>query len=150
MILVLLALVCGVDHWPEKVLRDPGAAVALVPAPEKSSIAQLGALPRTSKRRAYVVVGKVAAIKTEADGDRHVILREGVASIIVELPNPKCATGSLALAAIRRAWLQAAGLRVGQRVRATGMLFFDRPHGQSGKAPNSAELHPLFRVEVLR
>lgn len=149
MIAILLALVCGVDHWPAKVLRDTGASRALAPAPIHSTIAHLGALPRTSRRRAYVVEGLVKAIKHEADGDLHVVLIDGSASIIIEAPDPKCAHGSKARSAIRRAWFQAADLRVGQHVRAVGMLFFDKCHGQRGAAPNCVELHPLFRVEVL-
>jgi hypothetical protein len=151
MIAVLLALTCGVEAWPQKVLTDPGAGRALRPAPMATTIAQIGALPRTARRRAYSVEGQVQAVKREADGDLHVIIAHGDFWMIVELPNPACVPAeSKAIAAIRRAWLQAADLRVGQRVRAVGMLFFDRLHGQSGAAPNGAELHPLFSIRRLR
>jgi hypothetical protein len=149
MIALLLTIACGTDAWSVKTLRDPGAARALAPAPVTSTVAALGALPGTARRRAYVVVGTVTKIKTEADSDLHVILADGAATMIVEFPLPGCAQGSLAYAAIVRARRQAIALRVGMRVRVTGMLFMDKPHGQSGTAPNAAELHPVFRVERL-
>jgi hypothetical protein len=37
----------------------------------------------------------------------------------------------------------------GMRVRLTGVGFFDRPHGQTGRAPNMIELHPLLDIEFL-
>jgi hypothetical protein len=149
-IVILLAMACGTELWSQKVLTDPGAARALAPAPAGATIAQLGALPRTSRRRAYAVTGRVAERKNETDSDLHVVITDGVHSMIVELPHPQCAHGSLALRAISRARLQAAALRVGQTVRVVGMLFFDRPHGQSGMAPNAVELHPVFSVRRLR
>ena len=68
---------------------------------------------------------------------------------MVEFPHPGCATGSLALAAIKRARKQAVTLQVGQHVRVTGMLFFDKPHTMVGNAPNYPELHPVFKAELL-
>jgi hypothetical protein len=32
-------------------------------------------------------------------------------------------------------------------VRITGVGFFDRPHGQTGRAPNGIELHPVLSIE---
>jgi hypothetical protein len=69
--------------------------------------------------------------------------------MIVEFPHPGCAAGSPALAAIKRARKQAQALMVGQHVRLTGMLFFDKPHVMIGNAPNYAELHPVFKAEPL-
>ena len=137
---------CCLYHDPPP---DPGAARALAPAPIPATIAQLGSLPRTARRRAYVIEGVVAAVKTEADQDKHVIVQDGAASMILEFPDPGCAQGSLALAAIVRARRQIASVRVGQRIQAACMLFFDRPHGQSGSAPNSVEGPPCFWVKVL-
>jgi len=48
-----------------------------------------------------------------------------------------------------RARKQAAALQVGQHVRVTGMLFFDKAHQMIGNAPNYAEAHPVFKVELL-
>jgi len=35
------------------------------------------------------------------------------------------------------------------RVRVTGILFFDRLHGQIGVAPNGVELHPVLDIEAV-
>jgi hypothetical protein len=36
-----------------------------------------------------------------------------------------------------------------QRIRLTGLIFFDKLHGQAGVAPNGVELHPILKVEAL-
>jgi hypothetical protein len=150
-LLPLLALVCGVEAWPAKILADRGAAAALAPAIRPATIAELGALPRRAPRRAYVTTGRILVVKLEADGDFHMVLGDDRGhTIIAELPDPQCAMGSKALAAISRARLKAAALRVGQRVRLVGMIFFDRPHRMSGNAPNYAELHPVLSVRRIR
>jgi hypothetical protein len=41
-------------------------------------------------------------------------------------------------------------LRKPIRLRVTGVLYFDRVHGQAGVAPNGVELHPVLDVEVIR
>jgi serine protease len=37
----------------------------------------------------------------------------------------------------------------GMRVRLTGVGFFDRPHGQTGRARNQIEIHPVLDIEFL-
>jgi hypothetical protein len=150
MIAILIAAsLCGADHQLEKTLRDPGAAKALAPAPAPSTITQLGKLPKTSRRRAYTVEGTIQVIKTEADRDRHVVVSDGQSQMVVEVPDPACATGSAAIAAMKRARRKVAGLKVGDHVKVVGMLFFDKLHGQTGSAPNGAELHPVFDFTTL-
>lgn len=150
MLAILLALTCGTQLWSKKILTDPGAAAALAPAPVNGTIAQLGALPRTGKRRAYIVEATIIEIRPETDDDIHVVIQDGQGNhLVAEFPHPGCAAGSPALAAIKRARKQAQTLQVGQHVRLTGMLFFDKPHAMVGNAPNYAELHPVFRAELL-
>jgi len=38
-------------------------------------------------------------------------------------------------------------LRKPIKVRVTGVVFFDRVHGQIGVAPNGVELHPVLDIE---
>lgn len=45
----------------------------------------------------------------------------------------------------RHGWNDAGGMRV----RVTGVGFFDRPHGQTGRARNMLELHPVLDIEFL-
>src|SRR5258705_797398 len=87
-------------------------------------------------------------------------------SVIAEIPDPDCVagrTGSVTtpsrfapqLAAVRArflqqfpsihsGWNQAGGIPV----RLTGVVFFDRPHGQVGRALNGLDLHPLLDIQV--
>ncbi len=151
MIAVLLALTCGVELWPQKILADPGASAALARPVRQSTIAELGNLPRRAVRRPYVITGWIIAIKNEADGDVHVILADEIGqTMIIEFPHPDCALGSVALPAIRRARRQMERLAQGDRVRVTGMLFMDRCHGQAGAAPNCTELHPVLYIRRVR
>jgi hypothetical protein len=151
MLAVLLALVCGVEAWPQKILSDPGAAAALARPVHAATIAQLGALPRRTTRRPYAVTGFIVAIKTEADADLHVVIADQVGhTMIVEFPHPACAQGSKAYGAIVRARRQMGRLVEGDRIRVTGMLFMDRCHGQAGAAPNCVELHPVLDVRRAR
>lgn len=86
-------------------------------------------------------------------------------SVIAEIPDPLCVAGrngtvpgpshlAASLAQVRTAfetqfpdaaggWNDAGGIPV----RITGVVFFDRPHGQVGRALNGLELHPLLRIE---
>jgi len=34
-------------------------------------------------------------------------------------------------------------------VEITGIGFFDRPHGQTGRAPNNIEIHPILSIQFL-
>ena len=86
-------------------------------------------------------------------------------SVIAEIPDPACVAGRKAtvtvpsrfqtqLEAVRAqfeshfdktsaGWVDAGGLPV----RVTGVAFFDRPHGQVGRALNGIELHPLLSID---
>lgn len=41
----------------------------------------------------------------------------------------------------------ASGLKIDHQVTLTGVGFFDVPHGQTGVAPNAAELHPVISIK---
>lgn len=86
-------------------------------------------------------------------------------SVIAEIPDPACVGGrngsvtgpsqfEAQLEAVRAiftqkfpsigsGWNDAGGISV----RLTGVAFFDRPHGQVGRALNGLELHPLLAIE---
>jgi len=145
---ILLALTCGTQLWSKKILADPDAAAALAPAPVPGTIAQLGGLARTHKRQSFIVDGTIIEKRAEHDDDIHVVIEDSQGNhLVAEFPHPGCAVGSPALAAIKRARKQAATLQVGQHVRLTGMLFFDKPHAMIGNAPNYAEVHPVFKAQ---
>jgi len=88
-------------------------------------------------------------------------------SFIAEIPDPACVAGregtvttpsrfaqelGTVLAAFNQrfpdpthAWNELEGIPV----RLTGVVFFDKPHGQVGRALNGLELHPLLAIEFL-
>lgn len=153
---------CGRARQEVKVLRDPGAAH--LTAPQKVTVEQLDGArhPRTGRGRArieHVVVlvdAVVVDVRDENDGDLHVILRgPSGATLIAELPSPACTWGSAYAALMQKAredflrLVSVFGPRRGiVRLRFTGVVFFDRHHGQSFGAVNGIELHPVLAVEA--
>jgi hypothetical protein len=85
--------------------------------------------------------------------------------LVAEIPNPDCVAGEQGDPAvpshfaqqlrdmrakfdqqfphITGGWNEAGGLPV----RITGVQFFDRQHGQVGRALNTVEIHPIFNIE---
>ena len=164
MIALLLAAAftgCGTERVSTKNLLDPGAA--RLTAPTSATVEQLLTLrpPRWSTRaprhvveRTVVVVDvEVLAFKSEADGDIHAIIRGAPGRVMIaELPLPGCVQASAyarQMARARSTFLRLARAGV-QRMRLTGVIFFDKLHGQVGAAPNGVELHPVLQVEALR
>jgi hypothetical protein len=160
---------CGLERREIKVLRDlPSGALAQV---QRTTVERLANVPRPrrgGRGRAPIehdVVEVYAAVfgyKTEADGDLHVILKGATgATLIAEFPSPACTFGSAyarEMQAARERFLRAAltPAPAGRRhqglvwLRVTGVIFFDREHGQSGAARNGVELHPVLHVESAR
>jgi hypothetical protein len=159
--------ICGAERWPVKTLSDPGARrvdFAVRPA----TVRYLGSLraspggqdSRSSlETRVFGVQARLVGVKREADSDYHLILSEGGATMIAEMPFAGCTSGAqhrYAMTTARAELEHAVGGPVGDswihsslRVRVVGVLFFDFPHGQSGHARNYAELHPVTGFRLL-
>jgi hypothetical protein len=157
---------CGVERWPVKTLTDPGARqvdFAVRPA----TVRYLGSLRANQggqdtrgplESRLFGVHARLVEVKQESDSDYHLVLSQGGATMIAEMPFAGCTAGAqhrYAMTKARAALEHAVGgpvgeswIRPGLGVRVVGVLFFDFPHGQSGHARNYAELHPItgFRV----
>ena len=158
---------CGVERWAVKTLTDPAASQVNL-APKPATVEELAALPvpdgfgRDAQRlepefQVYTVTGTLMEFREEPDSDIHLMILGGSGqSMIVEIPDPGCAQGSLVLPQIsgarakfvnrfgqpsRTSWDQ-----VDAPIRVTGVLFFDVHHGQRGVAPNAIELHPVVDV----
>jgi hypothetical protein len=158
---------CGVERWPVKTLADPQARqidFAVHPA----TIRYLGSLAATPgsqdsrgplETRVFGVEARLMRVKRESDSDYHLILAEGGATMIAEMPFAGCTSGAqhrYAMTLARVALERAAGGPIGGswtylnlRVHVVGVSFFDFPHGQSGHAPNYVELHPVIGFRVL-
>jgi hypothetical protein len=158
---------CGVERWPVKTLADPGALhVDFTVRP--ATVRYLGSLRASPggqdsrsrlESRVFGVDARLVQVKREADSDYHLILSEGGATMIAEMPFAGCTLGArhrTAMSTARAEFEHALGGPVGEswihsnlRVRVVGVLFFDFPHGQSGHAGNYAELHPVIGFRVL-
>jgi hypothetical protein len=158
---------CGVERWPVKTLSDPQAReVDFRPRP--ATVRYLGSLPAQAggqdtrgplERRTFTVTGRLLSVKRELDSDYHLILAEGGATMIAEMPLVGCTAGAqhrYAMTSARAELERAVGGPVGGSwihprlsVRVSGVLFFDFPHGQSGHARNYAELHPVLGFRVI-
>jgi len=159
---------CGVERWAVKTLTDPGASKVALGTVVASTIADLTgiAAPINPTDRlapvettVYQIKGTLTVAKREADGDFHLVVQDQAgATMIVEIPDPGCATGSVVykqLVQVRTAFVAKYGtpgvyprpeLRPNVPVTVTGVGFFDRIHGQTGVAKNGAELHPVLSL----
>ena len=158
---------CGYERWPVKTLSDPEARQVNF-AVHPATVRYLGSLRASAggqdsrsalESRVFGVQARLVSVKREADSDYHLVLSEGGATMIAEMPLAACTTGAqhrYAMSTARAELERAVGGPVGEswihpglRVRVAGVLFFDFPHGQSGHARNYAELHPVTGIRVL-
>ena len=160
---------CGVERWDVKTLKDAGAKKINF-KPVASTVAALRLIPAAvmptarvaAEMRTYTVSATVTSFKQEADSDIHLAVKDDTGkTMIFEMPAKQCLDSSKTSPALviqmtnsLRAWStkHTATLsyqKVRQRVTVTGVLFFDRLHGQRGVAPNGVEMHPLLSL-VLR
>ena len=99
---------CGRARWQQKTLTDP-AAQAVNLSPLDSTVEDLIALPaptpwtpdlprQVTEFRASRVQAVLVAFKLEPDSNIHLVLRgTSGATMIAELPDPRCAYGSVVL-----------------------------------------------------
>lgn len=170
--LLLLALAsCGTERWAVKTASDDEAR-NIVHVARPATVDELVRLPapayddnaprHSEELRVYRVRGRIVEAKLEADGDYHVVLQSMTtrATMIIELPAPGCVETSFMKADIliaRRVAERLLGRLTPKMKRlpkplpvdVEGVLFFDKPHGQAGLAPNGAELHPVRRIKGL-
>ena len=158
---------CGIELWPIKVLTDSNAGLVDTASPATTTITAIDALPVPTnpasrvgdqyELHSYIVTATLTGYKLEADSDWHLVLSDGSRTMIAEIPLPSCAVGSKVLALITkaRASFEAAHSQsqecfncLHQVVTMVGVGFFDKLHGQTGVAPNGAELHPVLGFAI--
>jgi hypothetical protein len=149
---------CGTDRAPVKNLLDRPHLFAPSPATvEELLVLKPPAWSRRARRRqiermVVTVDVDVFDIRTEEDGDLHVVIATpGGKGMIAEFPLAECTAGSPFGEQMHdaRATLLDLVRRPFKRLRLTGVIFFDKIHGQIGVAPNGVELHPVLKVEAL-
>jgi hypothetical protein len=152
-------LFCGSERWSVKTFAD-GDRWQVDLNTRYRTIAKLNTLTRpkplpkdgrvTAELFVYRVTGTVTFVANEDDGDVHLALRgaDG-AEMIAEAPEPACTVNSRARTSIAKARLVAQDIKVGDKVAARGVRFFDFFHNQNGAAKNQLELHPLLSLKRL-
>lgn len=164
---------CPVERRAVKTLADPGAHKALASAVESTTVAALAKLSVIDKatlekqntrlpeefRRVQLDV-LVVGFKQETDSDYHIVLAdpETNQTMIGEIPAPQCVPREYRVEfdKLRRSFVVAFG-QVTARYRrlphpqpavVEGLVFRDFCHGQTGRAPNCAEIHPIMNMLV--
>jgi hypothetical protein len=171
-LLLAAGLACGAERRAVKMVTDHAP---IDPRPIATTVEALAALPlatpvhgheprgvRPEEFHVYQVEAVIGFAKRETDQDAHIVLLDGLSTMIVESVHPRCAAGSVVLPqikAVRASILKAIGAKnvttaalrrlKGKRVRVTGVFFADKLHGQTGVAVNGAELHPILGFELL-
>jgi hypothetical protein len=170
------AFACGTERWSVKVGTDRDAR-NVATSPQVTTIVQLRSIaaPRRPNSRpttrfapteltTFQVNGILRVIKRETDQDYHLVITDPTnprLTMIVESPDPTCASGSQFLdniTSVRTMLDQTLQLdrvfssenrrsELSMPVTVTGVGFFDVLHGQEGVAPNGIELHPILMID---
>lgn len=156
----------GVERWSLKVLVD-AAANTVNYTPLTSTITSLATMttptPSTTAPRiagledkTYKVTCNITIKKDEDDNDYHLVLSDGTYTLVGEVPDPYCAPAAssshvneyLAARQFIDAHIPSGNVNNVSipAVVVTGVAFLDPPHGQTGKAPNNIELHPILDI----
>lgn len=148
------ALICGPERWRVKTLQDRPNLYSAKP----KTVAWLTGLTRPKpapkarsnfERHIYSVEAAVTQVVQEDDQDLHVVLENGPAHMVAESPNaPFC---SVDATAYRKKQMAKARdkVKVCAHARIVGVVFWDRPHNVTGRAPNAIELHPILDFACL-
>lgn len=166
--LILLALLatCGVERQPVKTLADNPELTKVVLA----NVTSLRALPAPktwgntmprlpNEYRVYHMKALLLGYKLEADQDYHLVLAElghPKRTMIAEIPSAECAKERADVFTKERTFVESIEKPAGVgtmrwfekpvEIEITGVLFFDKLHGQTGVAPNGVELHPVLGI----
>lgn len=156
----------GVERWAVKVLTDAAAAEVNY-TPRLTTLDSLIHIPTTPNQNAprmagiefqsYVFSCNITIKKNEDDNDYHLVLKSGTETMIGEVPDPVCSAAASSahvnefIAA--RNWVNThigtgavANVNIAP-VDITGVSFVDPPHGQTGRAPNGMEIHPILNIQ---
>ena len=155
----------GVERWAIKVLTDPSAPLVNY-TPILTTIDSLIHIPTSPDQNAprmqgiefqsYTVKCKITIKKNEDDNDYHLVLKDSTETMIGEVPDPVCSAAASSahvdeyIAA--RNWVNSnIGIDPVPNVNIapvdiTGVAFVDPPHGQTGRAPNGMEIHPILNI----
>lgn len=157
---------CGVERWSIKVGQDSGAFSINQSSYVSSTIynfhqstkpASLPCCSRLSPRETtqYQLSGTLIKYNKQTDKDYHLVIKDGSGrTMIIEIADPNCASGSAFGTGIARARSQFDSRFVATSTMKTtstpvtvrGIGFWDYIHGQTGVAPNGIEIHPVLNI----
>jgi hypothetical protein len=156
----------GVERWSVKVLTDAAAGTVNF-TPSVTTITNLvnivtptpsSTMPRYAgiEDKTYSVTCNITIKKAETDNDYHLVLSDGINTMIGEIPDPTCSAAASSthvnqyIAARNFVNANIASGNVYNvnipPVVVYGVAFIDPPHGQTGAAPNNLEIHPILDI----
>jgi hypothetical protein len=169
---------CGVERWSVKTLTDEDTAKINFKDTLKTTVAAQCMIkpPRKITKQLYRQEEECHLLtldcyiikykKEDDDNDFHVVIGdiESDKTMIAEIPSPlECpeikASGHYNdMIKVRKWFEENIGIPTDRftkcnssaRVRITGIGFFDFNHGQTGRAPNGREIHPVLKMEFLK
>lgn len=157
----------GEERWRQKVLIDPQSA-EINEDPHDTTIAELILIDTKKKENKYEedkprmpIEKQVYKIKhcfitkamRENDNDFHLVIEDGDKhTMIAEIPDPQCPDAKKSpwiefYDEARATMMQYQNTYRHYMFTITGVLFVDRAHGQTGKAPNNVEIHPVLEIK---
>ncbi len=163
---------CGVERWPVKTLADSGAIALEHDAPRFAKIADLVKVPAPTRKellaspaarfvaekKQFFVYANLTGYKLEADGDFHLVLESDGHTMVAEIPSPECTDDAQLEStwASEREYVEAHWGKATAKFRhippvpiaVSGFFFYDFIHGQTGVAPNGAEIHPVMTLST--
>lgn len=157
---------CGVERWSIKTGTDSGAWSINLSTYISSTIynfhqstkpSSLPCCSRISPRETnqYRLSATLIKYNKQTDKDYHLVIRDGSGrTMIVELVDPNCDSGSAFSSGISRARSQfdarftatSTMKTTSTPVTVKGIGFWDHIHGQTGIAPNGIEIHPVLDI----
>ncbi|HEY2497303.1 MAG TPA: hypothetical protein VGK24_09560 [Candidatus Angelobacter sp.] len=162
---------CGTERWLPKTLQDPDARLihmvpvettvhALRQPKQPANLRKIDPSIRLdSEKQVYTVHALLIGFKRESDSDYHLVLADPTdrkQTMIAEIPAPDCSNqkyaaqfkaAAKAIEAIHHGTPKFYALPKPVAVTVTGVFFFDFIHGQTGVAPNGAEIHPVLEIK---
>lgn len=157
----------GEERWEQKVLIDPEAS-EISGGYEETTIADLLKINTTTKENKYsegkprMEIEKhmykirhcfITDVLRENDNDLHLVIEDGEGHhMIAEIPDASCPKAKKSdwsgnFEEVRATMLDYANNYRHYMFTITGILFVDRSHRQTGKAPNNVEIHPILELK---
>lgn len=158
---------CGTERWDIKTAKDAAALKIdtlhiISTTPGKLADIKSPKWSRNLNRqplemRVVKIYCYITFYKSEADQDIHLVLKDTSTgqTIIGEIPSASCSAGSLFYKSIykskesfKKYVISSNTLKPGV-YEITGVIFFDKVHGQIGVAKNGIELHPILSIRLV-